>query len=481
MLFKPYYILAGLFLSTAYANEANDRLAEHRHHTTESDRLSAQALPTHNVSEQLPDLNLQIQKLSEDPTLTEQVLEYAMLHSSAKTIQTVLDIYRQFPQADALRIIRAEAQIVAKKGDSEVAMQKYRQILTEYPHFTPSRVQLALELLKSYQHNEAEKEFYLILQDKHLPSDIAYLIQRGQNTIKQRDRWRFTFSANYLRERNVNSASSTRNIEGTGFIKNESMLPQKANGVDYFLSAEKEVNLYKARYLHFSSSLNGKSYWDKHDYDELISRTYLGYVQKWRDQRLALLPFYERQWYANHRYKNTQGIRLSFNRWLNEKWQFATAMEYGKNSYYHSSDLNGDSKFISVGLHWYPTHLRSLSIGGDFLRENTRLRNYSYDLKTVRVSWTEQWGKQIISRLGYSYSERDYRDNLMLGRSFRFSRPRIDRIYQFNATLWKQDWQLPYLNLTPKLQFRWKKQRSTFASLYDYQDHSVNLVIEKNF
>lgn len=41
-------------------------------------------------------------------------------------------------------------------------------------------------------------------------------------------------------------------------------------------------------------TVNGKSYWNNHDFDDVTSRAYAGY--QWRDyrQQFALLPFYEK-------------------------------------------------------------------------------------------------------------------------------------------------------------------------------------------
>lgn len=426
------------------------------------------------------DFSALLQNLAQNPPLTERVLEYLLVQGSLENIQTILTLYQSFPNPDPLLIKRAQGQIAAKSGDQARAMAIYREILRDYPDFTPTRVQLALGLLQAYRHNEAKREFTRILQDPGLPPDIRTIVEHAELTVQQRDRWKFGIAANYLRERNINNASSDPRIENSGFVKNASMLPQKAHGVDYSLSAEKETNLYHAHYLHFSAYLNGKSYWDNHDYDELSARTYLGYQHKWTQSRFSLLPFYERAWYANHRYKKSVGARTAFNHWFNAHWQVALAAEYGQLRYDNNADLNGHNKFISGSLHYFPNAKRNFFIGGDFLRENTRLRHHSYDLKTVRVGWTEQWAKQIHTRLSYAFSERHYKDNLMLGRSFRFARPRIDRIYQLNATLWKQDWQLPF-GLVPKLQYSWKKQRSTFPTLYNYRDHSLNLLLERHF
>ena len=45
--------------------------------------------------------------------------------------------------------------------------------------------------------------------------------------------------------------------------------------------------------------------------------------------------------------------------------------------------------------------------------------------------------------------------------------------------IWKRDWHL--WGITPKLSYRWRKQKSNFNSLYSYHDNSVNVFFEKTF
>lgn len=475
LFFIPFPIAAESFSASFSVPETNPVLSDIKlPETVLIERRSVE--PAQHI-----ELDAHLQKLKQDQALTEKVLNYLLPKGSAQTIQLVLDVYRSFANPDPLLIARAETRIAERNGDHQQAMSRYQQILAKYPDFTPIRIQYAQGLMSTLRHKEAQTEFQKILSSPDLPPDLAALIRHYQQAVEYRDRWKFSAAANYVRERNVNNASSASQIENTGFVKNSSMLPQTAHGINYYVAAEKDFNFYKAHYLHFQSYLSGVSYWDNHDYDEMTSRTYLGYIHKWATKRLSFLPFYERHWYANHRYKNITGARISFNQWLTPKLQLALSTEYGKSRYYDHRDLNGNGKFVSLALHWFPTQLRHFSVGSDFYRESTALRNYSYDLKTVRLGWTEEWGKQIVSRLNYSFSERHYKDNLILGRGFRFSRPRIDRIYQVNATVWKKDWALPVFEIVPKLQFRWKKQRSTFPSLYNYTDRSLSLLIEKSF
>lgn len=432
---------------------------------------------TENAS--LEQITVSEQQLRQDKSLTEYLLNQAIETGNVSLIQYLLPIYCQFSHFDTILVAFAEAQLAKKQQRYDEAIRLYRDILAIRPELTPVRIQLAISLFTIQQDNAAREQFEKALSDQALPQDIALLIQQYQQALKNRNRWQISFSASYLRETNVNNASSDHYIENTPFKKNPSMLPQKANGVNYTLDLTRDFNLSGSHYLHIENNLYGKSYWDNHDFDEITNRLYLGYTYKTEHQRVALLPFYEQQWYSGHRYKRTVGGRAEFNRWLNPNWQLSTALEYGRNFYAENPNLNGTSKLASGTLLWRPTSRYFFYTGIDYAQERTAIRRYGYDLTTVRLGWGQEWLWGISSRISLSASKRQYKDNFSLGSVFHFDKKREDEIYQLNVTAWKRDWHI--FGITPKLHYRWKKQRSNFSTLHSYSDKSITFLFEKAF
>ncbi|AIZ78340.1 surface lipoprotein assembly modifier [Actinobacillus equuli] len=424
-------------------------------------------------------IQFSVRDLSKNKLLSEQLLNRAIETGNLSSIEYLLTIYRQFPNTDPILILFAQAQIAKTQQQYTKASKLYRDILALKPELTPVRIQLAIVLFQSQQDKAAKEQFEKALSEPQLPIDIEQLIHLYLQTLEQRNAWQLSLSANYLREDNVNNVSGERYIENTAFIKGESMLPQKAQGIGYYFGLERDINLWNAHYFHIENSLYGKSYWDQHDYDDITNRLSLGYVHKGSQQRFAILPFYEQQWYGGHRYKRSNGGRIEFNRWLTSNWQFSTAAEYAGNFYSNSPSLNGKSKLASLTILWRASPRSYFYLGTDYAQERTRVRHYGYDLKTARIGWGQEWRWGISSRLSFSASTREYKDNLLLGSAFHFDKRREDRIYHINATVWKRDWHL--WGITPKLNYHWKKQRSNFASLYSYSDKSVNVLLEKTF
>ncbi|OQS58230.1 hypothetical protein ASU3_06475 [Actinobacillus suis] len=477
---KLAFLCAGLF----YLLQFNIAYAEQQINTPEKNVEIAKLL---KETPKLPELTINsienIQQSEQDllnnKLFVEQFLNNAIETGHLSSIKYLLAIYRQFQNSDPILILFAQAQIAKIQQQYAEAAKLYREILAIKPRLTPVRIQLAIVLFLSQQDKAAKEQFEKSLSEPQLPADIEQLIHLYLQALEQRNVWQVSLSANYLREDNVNHVSSERYIENTAFIKGESMLPQKAQGISYYFGLERDINLWNAHYLRIDNSLYGKNYWDQHDYDDITNRLSLGYVHKGSQQRFAILPFYEQQWYGGHRYKRSNGGRIEFNRWLNSNWQFSTAAEYARNFYSNSLSLNGKSKLASLTMLWRASPRTYFYLGADYAQERTKVRHYSYDLKTARIGWGQEWYGGISSRLSFSASKREYKDNLSLGSAFHFDKQREDRIYHINATVWKRDW--PLWGITPKLNYHWKKQRSNFVSLYSYSDKSINIILEKTF
>lgn len=425
------------------------------------------------------DLNAVYAEVVKDKLLTERLLNIAIESGQFYVIKKLLSIYQSFPKQDRLLVLFAKAKIAKFEGKYGESISYFREMLAINPNLTPVRIELGIVLFLEQQDNSAKEQFNKALSEPSLPSDIQSLVNQYLFALEKRDSWNVNLSLRYLNEENVNNASSAQNIENTSFVKGHSMIPQKAQGIGYYLGIERDFNLSNSHYLHFENNLFGKNYWDNHDYDEITNRTYLGYRHKTAKQNWSILPFYERHWYANHRYKRANGVRLEYNNWLNNHWQISTALEYSRNRYHQNMNLNGNNKLASLTLVWQRTPRQFFYTGVDFSRETTFQRSYSYDLKTIRVGWGQEWSYGVSSRLSATISSREYKDNLRLGNAFYFSKAREDKIYNAGLTLWKRDWHL--WGITPKLNYNWKKQDSNFDSLYSYTDKSINLFLEKSF
>ncbi|OOF56017.1 surface lipoprotein assembly modifier [Rodentibacter myodis] len=418
-------------------------------------------------------------ELKANPVLTQQLLSQAIYSREPQLIEKLLAIYQNFPENDRTLVQFAQGKYAFLTEDFSGAINAYRQILAERAELNPVRIELAIALFHDRQNAAAEDQFQKALSDNTTPPEVRHLISQYLNALQQRDEWNISASAYYVRDTNVNNTSDSRDIEQTGYVKNDDMLPQTAHGIAYSLGISKDFNLGGRYYFALDNDLFGKSYWDNHEYDDLFNRTSLGLRYKTAQSTLSLLPFYEKRWYGNNSYQWANGARLEFSHWLNPNWQLSTATEFSKQRYFDSDSQNGNTKLVSATLVWARTPQQFFYLGGDFNRETTKVKQYGSDTKSLRFGWGQEWGKGISSRLGFGISQRHYKDRAVLGRLLDLGKVRKDRIYNVTFTLWKRDWHV--LGITPKLQFSYRKQKSNIPTIYSYDRKNVNLIFEKTF
>ncbi len=417
--------------------------------------------------------------MENDPNLTTELLNVAILKNNVAFIQKVLRIYKTLPNTDPILINYTKGKIAYLTQDYPTAISYYRQILAINPELNPVRIELAQALFYDKQLSNAEQQFRKAKTVLNLPTSVNNLLDNYLAIIEKQNEWNIDFSFHYVRDTNINNTSNARNIENTAFEKNDDMLPQTAHGVAYSLGLSKDFNLTGKHYLAFSNYLSGENYWDNHSYDDISNRLSLGYRYKTTKGTYSLLPFYKKRWTGGTSYNWSNGVQGNVSHWLNDHFNLSLTAEYSKNYHFDDRDLNSTNTLLSGTLFWAKTPKQSFYLGLDTQKENVNLKRNSSDTNSVRLGWIQEWNKGISSRLSVGYSDRNYKDKAKLGGLFPLSKIRHDKIYTANLTLWKRDWHI--WGITPKLNFSWKNQESNIPSIYSYTKKDVNIIFEKSF
>ncbi len=418
-------------------------------------------------------------ELRNNPQITTKLLDMALSRRELGFIEKMLNVYDTLPRKDPVFADYAKGKAESLKENHSLAIEYYRKVLAANPNLNPVRIDLALELFLDKQNKNAEEQFRKAKSVKNQPPYVSQFIDRYLAAIERRNEWRVDFNFNYVRDKNINNASNSRSIDNLPrFTKNASMLPITAYGVSYGLGIGKDFNLLNKHYLAFSNNLSGEIYWNRHDYDEVSNRTSLGYRYKSADMTISVLPFYSRDWIAKSSYNWSAGVRANISKWITPHYNLAVTGEYKKNRYFDNDTLNGHNKLLSTTLFWAKKPEQSFYLGLDYQIAKTKAKNYSSDTKSIRAGWIQEWHKGISSRVGVSYSNRQYQSAAKLG-VFSLGKVREDDIYSANLTLWKRDWQI--FGITPKLHFRWKKQSSNLPLMYSHVKKDINLLFEKSF
>lgn len=352
--------------------------------------------------------------------------------------------------------------------------ENHNQRLVNY-----AKIKQVQPLLQNYQYKSAREALQAVGSQKNLTDNEHKAVEQYLAMLNELDSWQFSFGTNYVYNKNVNNATRDRHIENTGFVKNDDMMPKSAKGFAYDFSASRNWNLSGSHNVYFSNELSGKYYWDNHDYDEITNRTYLGYLYQNAKVKWVFKPFYERQWLGNKRHQWAKGIRAEWQKPFAKEWQISTAFEWSQPRYFTQTEKNGTIKLISATLIWQPSEKGYFYIGSDFIREQTRVKQYSNDTKSLRLGWVNQWKYDIISQLNVAFAHRQFKDFASLGNILPLNKIRQDKIYSAHLTLWKSDWHL--WGLTPKIQFKYKRQDSNIASMFSYSEKYMQMLIEKDF
>ncbi|MEG9488502.1 surface lipoprotein assembly modifier [Mannheimia indoligenes] len=420
-----------------------------------------------------------IQMVLANHSKLEEQLKQAIYQQEFKKIQILLKDYKQQENADPTVIAYAKAKSAFIQQDYQTAISIYRNIISQKPELNSMRMELAVALFADKQDNAAKLQFDKVRSVPDLPGVAYQKIEAYLEAINQRNEWQFDLNFSYLKTDNVANVSRQPQIENTGFIKNETMLPQKANGFVFNVDVAKDFNLFNSHYLSFRNEATGKIYWDNHRFDDVSNRLLLGYAYKKSDKTLRIQPFYDKRWFGNRSFHWSNGLQFSYDFAISNQWKNQTVLSFEKRSFFDENLQAGNIKAFSNTLLWLPNPKQLFYFGGTISKENTREKQYGSTSKNIRLGWLQEYQWGISSQLSFSFSHRKFHDEAILVGIIPLNKIRQDKIYSVNAKFWKRDWYL--WGITPKLNIVWKKQQSNLASLYSYTDKQITVLFEKSF
>ena len=428
----------------------------------------------------LPDITY----LQSNPKVIEKLLSENMYSLSGKELALLIELYQYAPHFNKHLAQFVQGRIAFLEQNYYEAIRFYRQVLSENPELNPVRIELAIALFHQRQDSAARTQFEKAKVEKDLPDGSLLVINNYLQALDERQSWEIDFAAHYIRDKNVNYAANVNYVPLSNravLTKSPKMLPQSAHGVGYFFAVSRDLNLFDSHYFLFGNRAWGKEYWDNHEYDDILNRTFLGYAYKNASHIIKVKPFYERRWYGNHRYRWNNGVQAEYDFHFNPHWQLAYSAEFEKQHYFIEKELNGHLTQLTPTLIFQPNTRQFFYIGGDWINEKTQVRQYGSKSKGLRLGWGQDWGKGISSQIDVSFIKRNYKDVAKLGNLdiLSFNKNRKDHIYSLNLLVWKRDWH--FGGITPKLQFTWKKQISNIPQMYSYQQKNINLIFEKSF
>ena len=413
--------------------------------------------------------------MSANPLLLAQTLDAAIQQHKWSIAAHLLPLYAQVSPRDETLLSFARARLAHARGQYAQAIDAYRAILADKPTLTPIRLYLAQALFENQQNEAAVFQFEKIRADQP-PAEVMQTVEQYLTAIRRRNAWRVDGWLNYLNDDNVNNASKQQviSVDGrtTNLMLTPDSLPKKAQGLGYGVNVTRDVYVSDQNAITGSVSVNGKSYWNQHAYDDVIARANLGYQRQTARYYAAAVPFYQQRWFGNRAYSHTYGVRLSGSYIVQSDWQVGGAYEYGRNRYDERRYLDGDYHFVSLSAsHAFNSTTQGV-LGMDVTRDQTQDASDSSWRTGVRAGVTHDFTSGFSAQLQGSVARKRFDEPNFFGVR------RQEREYNGILTLWNRRWYV--WGVMPKLNFEAQKTTSNI-SLYAYQKQRVYLSLDRRF
>ena len=421
------------------------------------------------------EVQLTDEQLSANPLLLAQTLDAAIQQHKWSIAAHLLPLYAQVSPRDETLLSFARARLAHARGQYAQAIDAYRAILADKPTLTPIRLYLAQALFENQQNEAAVFQFEKIRADQP-PVQVLQTVEQYLTAIRRRNAWRVDGWLNYLNDDNVNNASKQQviSVDGraTNLMLTPDSLPKKAQGLGYGVNVARDVYVSDQNAITGSVSVNGKSYWNQHAYDDVIARANLGYQRQTARYYAAAVPFYQQRWFGNRAYSHTYGVRLSGSYIVQSDWQVGGAYEYGRNRYDERRYLDGDYHFVSLSAsHAFNSTTQGV-LGMDLTRDQAQDASDSSWRTGVRAGVTHDFTSGFSAQLQGSVARKRFDEPNFFGVR------RQEREYNGTLTLWNRRWYV--WGVMPKLNFEAQKTTSNI-SLYAYQKQRVYLSLDRRF
>ncbi len=489
---QPIYpfSLAILFLLPCSALAGND--LEQLANSPKEDEPSIvedveQLQQSRNINNNSQPANYEFDQLASNPQLFSYYMNQLISARNLTRLQELLPHYKKMANNDPLLIQFADALLYDLQGNNKKAIEIYKKMLAKDPNFHPVRLQLALSLMDDKQYKNAKNQFIKLKSEK-LPQPIITVIDANLRRIDSQEEWKFTASANYVHDKNINNAPSKKIRSQFGATTD----PIEAHGIHAYLGAYKKFNLENNFYNTLSGNINGNIYWNVKGYNDysLTGATSVGYMNEKHD--VEVKPFVKQRIYDNKPYSRRYGVTFTSGHWINPRTRLSTIAQYGKEHHKDTDNENRDSDDYLLGVNgFYTQNSRQYFFGGvsHYRSDAKKSPIISHNTNSAYIGWGKEWQKGISTTVTANYSQKQYDDpsedpNLNLPAYYatfmgEMGSSRKDKTRSISGELWKRDYAIA--GLTPKLVINYNQTDSNFLYYDDKKDLSGTVELTTNF
>lgn len=445
------------------------------------EQLSSQ--PTGQSSNNLSPEQLKAELIA-NPQKLEELIVASLIKGNKTHLPLFIEAYKQTPNQDLSLIEWAQA-VLTREGNLNASTALYRKLLAHFPDNHFIRFQLAENLFFNQEFETAKEQFERLRAVPNLPKNDVELFDKYITTIEAKDRWNFSFSANFLNDKNLSNAAKqgTKMTLANGATITYDTPRQTGKGISTWLGADKRWGLADGKYITANIGVANKYYWDNKKYNDLTLNAGLGMGYANARFNLEFVPTVSKRWYAGgansteglKQHTNGFGAGLSASYWLKENLKYGFYYNFGYDQYTraYNKHLVGANHLVSNSLMYYPNTRQYWQLALDYSKKYARSKQEQYSRYGTRLAWGQEWPLGISTSTSLGISKREY-----VGTSFLLGKPQKNTEYSTNVSLWHK--QLHVAGFTPKITWSYSKTNSNIP-IYSYDKHQVFLEVGKSF
>lgn len=420
--------------------------------------------------------------LLQQPNLLNLLLDKSVMNNDFEGIKVLLPVYRKLTDTrrDDTLLLLAEGKLAMFEGNFSQAVTLLRQIISERPELNAIRMYLAIALFYDQQDIAAQDQFDKLLAQTELSEQEKAVIEQFTRQLQQRHRWQFNGGINYAHEPNINNAPIVRE---QGNINTDTK-PEKASGIVYHFSADKDWALPRGFLLKSAFGIYGKHYPGHQRYNDLLADVGLGIGYRNARFDVALMPFVTKRWWQGYNensgqsglqsYSDSFGTSLSVQSRLSRRWRSHHYARIEKTNHEERFRFDGIRRQIGQTLIYQASPQQAWFGGIDYQQEKLHDADNSNHLLTGSLGWIQEWPKGFSTRSRIAWGRQKYHAPM----PWPILKTRKDNSLQMQVSVWHRN--IHFWGITPRLTWQRIRNKSN-VFLYDYQKNNVSLEFSKQF
>jgi outer membrane protein len=412
--------------------------------------------------------------LIQNPVVLANILDKSLETEKWEVAQHLLDLYVSLENHDDILIEYAKARLSHAKGNYGEAIKTYQNILSSQPELMPVRLYLAQALFENKDFDAALFHFEKLHQ-YDIPPEITKLCDQYIKIIQKHDDLKWNGWITYLNDNNINNTSSDKSLKLGDLLleRTPESLPQQGEGIGYGVTLAKDFTVNNEHTIGTMFQVNGKTYWNNHEFDDFIGKISIGYKVQNPYSSISTSPFYQKRFFGSSSYSNTFGIRFDATNTYSQSIQTSLSWEYGKNSYIDRNYLNGWYHFTSFSTSYNLSSQTLLFLGTDMFYDHTEEPSESSFRVAGRAGLSHDFANSLSFLIQGGYAKKLYNDAPNM-----FGIRRNDYEYNTIVSIWNRQWYK--WSIIPKLNFDFQKIHSNI-NVFTFEKSRYYITLEKRF